>query len=524
VGLVPAVIAVAWVTRRRTPLLTTVGAVWTLLGCLSASPLLVPDDLLAYLAVTEGLDVATVAALDDAWWALPVTGAAALLFISGIVVGLPLLGIALWRSRVAPRWMALALIIGGATHPFLPNHVVAGIGLLVAGIGFAGASIGWFAMTGRDDDLGRTLRSVLLEESNVMPVDTHRASEGLRRRVAQTHKRWRVTLAVAASVVAAAVAVSVAGGWLGVNMAADPAQNPDQAEAVAREFLDAYGRFDTDTALGYLTNDAIDQGAVEGWTTPEEFRLGLAHYRVQGYTQTINDCEQVGNSEAGVNLVCAFDMHGIRSDEIGLGPYTGNHWDLTVHDGKIVSAKWVLGYISNGFSDQMWEPFAHWVSIDHPDDVLAMYTDSGQRQRMTEDSNRLWEQRTAEYVTVVKQNPAKYLDQPEIAAWVAQLDSICAAAQASVKDVIRVMPHRDRPAVIKTRDRIMRETISELRALGSPKAVRWPYLGRAFPLMENLYVYGKLNQDAQPHDKQQAAWLLRQIQQTPGLDKCSFPV
>ena len=72
VGLIPAVIAVAWVTRRRTPLLTTVGAVWTLLGCLGAFPLLAPDDLLAYLTVTERLDVATVAALDEAWWALPV--------------------------------------------------------------------------------------------------------------------------------------------------------------------------------------------------------------------------------------------------------------------------------------------------------------------------------------------------------------------------------------------------------------------------------------------------------------------
>ena len=82
-------------------MLTTVGAAWTLLGCLSAFPLLVPDDLLAYLAVTEGLDVATVAALDEAWWALPVTGAAALLFISGIVVGFPCWasprGVAGWR-------------------------------------------------------------------------------------------------------------------------------------------------------------------------------------------------------------------------------------------------------------------------------------------------------------------------------------------------------------------------------------------------------------------------------------------
>jgi len=153
VGLVPAVIALAWVTRRRTPVLTTIGAVWTLLGCLSAFSLLVPDDLLAYLAVTKRLDVATIAALDQAWWALPVTGAAALLFISGIVVGLPLLGIALWRSRVAPRWMAIALIIGGATHPFLPNHVIAGIGLLVAGIGFVGATRALLRMTNDDFDL-----------------------------------------------------------------------------------------------------------------------------------------------------------------------------------------------------------------------------------------------------------------------------------------------------------------------------------------------------------------------------------
>ena len=153
VGLIPAVIAVAWVTRRRTPVLTTVGAVWTLLGCLSVFPLGVPDDLLAYLTVREGLDVATIAALDAAWWVLPPVGVAALLFISGIVVGLPLLGLALWRSRVAPRWMAIALIVGGVTHPFLPNHVIAGIGLLVASIGFAGATVALLRMRNDEFDL-----------------------------------------------------------------------------------------------------------------------------------------------------------------------------------------------------------------------------------------------------------------------------------------------------------------------------------------------------------------------------------
>jgi hypothetical protein len=100
-------------------------------------------------------------------------------------------------------------------------------------------------MTGRVDDASRTLRSLLLEETNAMPVDTHHAAVHLRRRLADTRKRRRVTLAVAASVAAAVVATAV-GGWLGVDKADDPAQNPEQPEAVAREFLDAYGSFDAD--------------------------------------------------------------------------------------------------------------------------------------------------------------------------------------------------------------------------------------------------------------------------------------
>jgi hypothetical protein len=64
-----------------------------------------------------------------------------LLFILAITFGLLLLGIALWRSRVAPAWMGIALAVGGFTHPFMPTHTAAGVGLIVTAIGFAGASI-----------------------------------------------------------------------------------------------------------------------------------------------------------------------------------------------------------------------------------------------------------------------------------------------------------------------------------------------------------------------------------------------
>ena len=43
-------------------------------------------------------------------------------------------------------------------------------------------------MTGREDDVGRALRSLLLEETSGMPVDTYQAVDGLRRRLADTRK------------------------------------------------------------------------------------------------------------------------------------------------------------------------------------------------------------------------------------------------------------------------------------------------------------------------------------------------
>jgi hypothetical protein len=354
-----------------------------------------------------------------------------------------------------------------------------------------------------------------------MPVDTHQAAEGLRRRLAHSHKRRRVTLAVAASVVAA-VAATVAGGLLGVDKVGDPAQNPNPSQAVAREFLEAYGSFDADRALTYLTNDAIAKGIAESWDTPVEFRLGLARYRAQGCKQTVNDCEQVGNSESGVSLVCTFNMHAIRSDEIGLGPYTGNHWYLTVRDGKIVSAKQQIAFGTSGFSEQMWEPFARWVLVEHSDDVLAMYADERQEmQRFTKESNRLWEQHTAEYAAVVTQNPAAYLDQPGVAAYVAHLESICAAAQAKVAEEIQAIPDQpNQPALIEAHERIMRETIPKLRGVPLPKPVRWIYEGRAFPLMEEFSQYGKFNTRVPPHERQPETLLLTRIQLIPGLDKC----
>jgi hypothetical protein len=153
VTLIPATIAVAWVARRGAPRLATAGAFIALTGFLVGIALLGGVMTPALVTVQHDLDVTSMAALDDALHHEPLLGIASLLFIVGIVFGLGLLGGALKRSRSVPAWVGLAVMIGGATHPFIPNHIGQGIGLFVAAAGFAGVSVALLRMTNDEFDL-----------------------------------------------------------------------------------------------------------------------------------------------------------------------------------------------------------------------------------------------------------------------------------------------------------------------------------------------------------------------------------
>lgn len=151
--IVPATFAVAWVARRGAPRLATTGAVLALTGFLAGISQGGTGDLTAYLTAQNGLDVATMTALDEASWANPVVGLSIVAFLFGLTVGLSLLGLALWRSRVAPAWMGVALLVGGLTHPFLPGGLLQGAGLVLAAVGFAGASLALLRMRNDAFDL-----------------------------------------------------------------------------------------------------------------------------------------------------------------------------------------------------------------------------------------------------------------------------------------------------------------------------------------------------------------------------------
>jgi hypothetical protein len=153
VTLIPATVAVAWVARRGAPRLTTAGAFIALSGFLTGIALLGGVETPALVTVQHDLDATAMSALDDAMTHEPLLGIASLLFIVGVVFGLGLLGGALRRSRSVPAWAAYAVMLGGATHPFIPTSVGQGVGLLVAAAGFTGVGIALLRMSDDEFDL-----------------------------------------------------------------------------------------------------------------------------------------------------------------------------------------------------------------------------------------------------------------------------------------------------------------------------------------------------------------------------------
>jgi hypothetical protein len=176
------------------------------------------------------------------------------------------------------------------------------------------------------------------------------------------------------------------------------------AEQIATSFVDAYGAFDAEEAITYLADDAAIVeliGSVGAHTgvlgTRDELPLLLSYLEAAGYGQTHDSCEAQSTSSSGTLVHCTFDFHLFGSDRLGLGPYSGSSFDLTVLDGAIVRAHKSFG--TEEFSGEMWEPFAAWVSEAYPEDVTEMYEDETQQGiRLSDESVRLWRRHVREYV------------------------------------------------------------------------------------------------------------------------------
>src|SRR4051794_7139775 len=119
--LVPSLAAGCWLARRGAPRLTTAAGLVAVGGALAGQILLGGPMTPFEATLRHGVDPQAMKELMDASEKDPVFVVGIICFLGAIVIGLSLLGLALWRSGQVPLAPAVAIIVGGATHPFLPG-------------------------------------------------------------------------------------------------------------------------------------------------------------------------------------------------------------------------------------------------------------------------------------------------------------------------------------------------------------------------------------------------------------------
>jgi hypothetical protein len=142
VTLVPAAIAMLVATRRAAPRASRyIGGLWALGACCGAAA--ISMQVITYVATREDLDRSTIVALNEAIEASPVY-LVIVPFAAAIMLGRVLLGVLLWRIRIAPRWMAIALVAAVPVEWVLGaaiGNAGPALAYLLTAVGFASASV-----------------------------------------------------------------------------------------------------------------------------------------------------------------------------------------------------------------------------------------------------------------------------------------------------------------------------------------------------------------------------------------------
>ncbi|TYK42775.1 hypothetical protein [Actinomadura decatromicini] len=141
--LVPGTIAIGLQAVRRSPRLGTAGLVLAVAGFSSLYAVGLSDHV-ALSAARSGLASADTARLLDDLQSLPPVAVGSVLFVAGHILGVVLLGVALWRGRVVPAWAGIALIASQPLHAVfavaLPNATLDGLAWGLTAVGFAAAA------------------------------------------------------------------------------------------------------------------------------------------------------------------------------------------------------------------------------------------------------------------------------------------------------------------------------------------------------------------------------------------------
>ncbi|TDD59584.1 hypothetical protein E1263_14645 [Kribbella antibiotica] len=149
--LVPGAYFVGRLIRYRVPRLTALSLLLVVPGYL-ALPWMASGDVFTWSAGQAGLDAASITKAAEVSHGS--VGVAGVVFVVGHVLGTILLGSALWRSRMVPRWAAVATAISQPIHfvaaVIVVSHTLDLVGWGMQAVGFA--AVGWVILRLSDDE------------------------------------------------------------------------------------------------------------------------------------------------------------------------------------------------------------------------------------------------------------------------------------------------------------------------------------------------------------------------------------
>jgi hypothetical protein len=166
----------------------------------------------------------------------------------------------------------------------------------------------------------------------------------------------------------------------------------------ASRFVGALSSFHLHQARELLAPAATFTGAVD----TESWARVMRFFHETGGQIVPGQCHQLGRGRVPeeITVSCPYRYQLLRSGDLGLGPYGGSHFQITFGPRRITHVTMEHETDTNGFSTQMWTPFAIWVHTFHHADGAKMYPDWPQAHHWpaTNQAIRLWSQRTRQFV------------------------------------------------------------------------------------------------------------------------------
>jgi hypothetical protein len=142
--LVPGALAAGRAAQRRAPVLSLIGLCLLIPGYLTL--FFSVDDSLLRALIGSGVEAETATRVLEAQFSLAPVGVAATIFVVGHLLGLIIIGAALWRSGAVPAWAGVAIIVSQPLHlifaVFVPNNLFDALAWGLAALGMAVAAVG----------------------------------------------------------------------------------------------------------------------------------------------------------------------------------------------------------------------------------------------------------------------------------------------------------------------------------------------------------------------------------------------